>query len=164
MPALTVDGLIAEIEERDAQEAAGSAAGVNLLTYHRAKGLEWDAVLLPALEEGLLPVRQAKHEDAVAEERRLLYVGITRARRHLALSWAERRVGANGKEGRRERSRFLAALEDGPTGRRPAVRPRTASTAPTVEGADEGLLEALRGWRRERARSDSVPAYVDRSR
>ena len=66
---------------RAAHERAGSADGVNLLTFHRAKGLEWDAVFLPSLEEGILPIRQAKDDEAaVAEERRLLYVGITRAR------------------------------------------------------------------------------------
>ncbi len=53
------------------EEAAGSTDGVNLLTYHRAKGLEWDAVFLPALEEGYLPVRHAKEEAPIAEERRL---------------------------------------------------------------------------------------------
>jgi hypothetical protein len=61
-------------------ESAGPTEGVNLMTYHRAKGLEWDAVYLPALDEGTLPIRQAKEADEIAEERRLLYVGITRAR------------------------------------------------------------------------------------
>src|SRR5207245_697153 len=84
----SIEAVRDELNRRDADEASGSVAGVNLLTYHRAKGLEWDAVFLPALEEGLLPIRQAKDDEAVDEERRLLYVGITRARRHLALSWA----------------------------------------------------------------------------
>ena len=108
---LTVHDLLTELDRREAEEAAGSATGVNLLTYHRAKGLEWDVVFLPALEEGLLPIRQAKTEAAIAEERRLLYVGITRARLHLALSWAQRRVGPSGNETRRDRSRFLVSLD-----------------------------------------------------
>ena len=109
---LDAHALLAELEARAAAEAEGSADGVNLLTLHRAKGLEWDAVLLPGLEEGTLPIRQAADDDeALAEERRLLYVGLTRARRHLALSWAERRVGSGVRETRRRPSRFLRALE-----------------------------------------------------
>ena len=84
---------LADVERRAADEEAGVGGGVNLLTYHRAKGLEFDAVLLPALEEGLLPIRQASTPQEVAEERRLLYVGLTRARTHLWLSWAARRRG-----------------------------------------------------------------------
>ena len=57
--------------------------GVYLLTYHRAKGLEFDAVFLPRLDEKELPTRLAKTDEARDEERRLFYVGITRARRHL---------------------------------------------------------------------------------
>src|SRR5688572_6257704 len=57
---------LAELDRRDAAESATQGNGVNLLTYHRAKGLEWDAVFLPALEEGVLPIRQAKADDAVA--------------------------------------------------------------------------------------------------
>ena len=98
------------------------ADGVNLLTYHRAKGLEWDAVFLPMLEDGTLPIRQAFDDDAaLAEERRLLYVGITRARRQLHLSWADRRE-TRGREARRTRSRFLAGL------RSAAARPRSAGS------------------------------------
>ena len=90
-PALTIDAVLAEFDGRQVAESAASADGANLLTYHRAKGLEWDAVYLPALDEGVLPIRQAKEDEEVAEERRLLYVGITRARRFLALSSSSRR-------------------------------------------------------------------------
>jgi DNA helicase-2/ATP-dependent DNA helicase PcrA len=161
--ALTLAGVLAEYDRRDAEEANGSTAGVNLLTYHRAKGLEWDVVFLPALEEGLLPIRQAKEDDELAEERRLLYVGITRARRLLALSWAQRRDGAGGKGGSRRPSRFLAALED-PGVRaagRVTVLPGAPMPAPRRARDDESpLMAALREWRTTAARSDGVPAYV----
>jgi DNA helicase-2/ATP-dependent DNA helicase PcrA len=148
-PALTIDAVLAELDRRHAAEAATATDGVNLLTYHRAKGLEWDAVYLPALDEGTLPIRQAKDDEEVAEERRLLYVGITRARRFLALSSSSRRP-----------SRFLAELEPPrPAVRRVRVLPG-APTATAVPIADDGLLEALRRWRRERASEDGVPAYV----
>jgi DNA helicase-2/ATP-dependent DNA helicase PcrA len=171
----TIEAVVAELDRRDAEEAAGSTTGVNLLTYHRAKGLEWDAVFLPALEEGLLPIRQAREPEAIEEERRLLYVGITRARRHLALSWAARRIGQAGKEGNRKPSRFLDALEGDPVRTRGAapspatgVARRIAALEPlgdlpstTPDNADERrLLEALQRWRRDRARTDAVPAYV----
>jgi DNA helicase-2/ATP-dependent DNA helicase PcrA len=188
-PATTTD-VLAEIDRRDAEEAASAGDGVNLLTYHRAKGLEWDAVFLPALEEGLLPIRQAKDDAAIAEERRLLYVGITRARRHLTLSWAHRRIGSAGTEVQRKPSRFLALLEpprtagpwrdgtsarsswtgiDGagagagvqPSGERRTIKAAIAAIQPADgDGLDRHLLEALQLWRRERAAKDGVPSYV----
>jgi DNA helicase-2/ATP-dependent DNA helicase PcrA len=135
---------------------------VNLLTYHRAKGLEFDAVLLPALEDGLLPIRQAATPEEVAEERRLLYVGLTRARLHLWLGWAARRPGASGREQSRRPSRFLDDLVPAGGGR---VRPRAVAAAigraPAASARTGGpLVEALRAWRRERAKADGVPAYV----
>jgi DNA helicase-2/ATP-dependent DNA helicase PcrA len=157
------DALVADFEARALAETEGSADGVNLLTLHRAKGLEWDAVLLPQLEEGTLPIRQAESVEEIAEERRLFYVGLTRARRHLALSWAERRVGSGDREARRRPSRFLEALVD-----RPARRVTVLPGGPMPAGrrnregrGDEGPLRtALREWRLVTARSDGVPAYV----
>jgi DNA helicase-2/ATP-dependent DNA helicase PcrA len=151
-----------EVGRRAAAEAEGVGGGVNLLTYHRAKGLEFDAVLLPALEEGVLPIRQASTAAEVAEERRLLYVGLTRARVHLWLSWAARRAGASGREQPRRPSRFLDDLVV-PGGAR--VRPRAVATGMTRVGrasvrADGPLADQLRSWRRKRAEADGVPAYV----
>jgi DNA helicase II / ATP-dependent DNA helicase PcrA len=151
-----------EVGRRAAQEAEGTGGGVNLLTYHRAKGLEFDAVLLPALEEGLLPIRQASSPAEVAEERRLLYVGLTRARVHLWLSWAARRAGPSGREQPRKPSRFLDDLVLPGAGR---VRPRAVASGMARPGragvrADGPLAEQLRAWRRKRAEADGVPAYV----
>jgi DNA helicase-2/ATP-dependent DNA helicase PcrA len=157
-----IAGLLEEVGRRAAQEAEGTGGGVNLLTYHRAKGLEFDAVLLPAIEEGVLPIRQASTPAEVAEERRLLYVGLTRARVHLWLSWAARRAGPSGREQPRKPSRFLDDLVP-PGGSR--VRPRAVATGMTRTArasvrADGPLAEQLRAWRRKRAEADGVPAYV----
>ena len=151
-----------EMGRRAAQEAEGTGGGVNLLTYHRAKGLEFDAVLLPAVEEGVLPIRQASTPAEVAEERRLLYVGLTRARVHLWLSWAARRAGPSGREQSRKPSRFLDDLVPPGAGR---VRPRAVASGMSRTGrasvrADGPLAEQLRAWRRKRAEADGVPAYV----
>jgi DNA helicase-2/ATP-dependent DNA helicase PcrA len=119
----------AELERRFG--AGGEARrGVHLLTYHGAKGLEFESVFLPRLEERELPTKKARTESELAEERRLLYVGITRAKRQLTITWVGRP------------SRFLAELGVG------------AETAPP-----EGF-EALKAWRLARARVEEVPAYV----
>lgn len=123
----------------EARFADGGEEGVNLLTYHRAKGLEFEAVFLPRLERNELPVRQARTDEAVAEERRLLYVGMTRAKRHLFLTRAGRA------------SPFLSELG-------------IESHAPRAAKPDEEELppvyRALKAWRLTRARLDGVPAYV----
>jgi len=157
---------LGEVERRRAIEAGGAPTGVELLTYHRAKGLEWDAVFLPALEEGTLPIRQASEPTELAEERRLLYVGITRARRHLWLSWATRRTGATGREGRRTRSRFLDGLVP-VSASRPRTRiddtlPGSRSTRPARGDPSERspLSNALRAWRTARARADAVAPFI----
>ena len=161
------DVVLAELAGRAEGEAQSDADGVELLTLHRAKGLEWEAVFIPSLEEGLLPVSQAGDDEAaLAEERRLLYVGITRARRHLVLSWARQRRSATGRPQSRTMSRFLRPL--GVAAQRSSVvRPgraaRSTGGRPSThrhDGADAALVEALRAWRRQRSAEDEVPAYV----
>jgi DNA helicase-2/ATP-dependent DNA helicase PcrA len=118
----------------------GAEGGVHLLTLHKAKGLEFEAVFLPRIEEKELPCKQAlRTPAAVSEERRLLYVGMTRAKRHLALTWA-------GKP-----SRFLTELGVEAAAARPKERAEEPSS-PTYQ--------ALKRWRLQRARTDEIPAYV----
>ncbi len=161
-PAADVQAFLAEVERRTTVEAGGTAAGVELLTYHRAKGLEWDAVFLPALEEGTLPIRQASEPAELAEERRLFYVGITRARRHLWLSWATSRTSTTGRDGRRSRSRFLDGLAPAPAKRVRVLAPAgQAASSVRVDPSDRSALSnALRAWRTARARADSVAPFI----
>jgi DNA helicase II / ATP-dependent DNA helicase PcrA len=129
-----VEDYVALLHERFGES---TGRGVHLLTLHRAKGLEWEAVFLPRVEEGELPVRRGD----VAEERRLFYVGLTRAKRHLLVTW-------EGKP-----SRFLDEL-----GVRAAAPSLPKRERPALEQTP--AVQALREWRLARARADEVPAYV----
>ena len=143
---LTCSGFAAALRERFDSRGAG-VRGLHLLTYHRAKGLEFDAVFLPRLDENELPSKLARTPLELAEERRLLYVGITRARRWLALTWC------------RAPSPFLAEL-----GLSAAIPPAAARRMKADRGAaavsDPALFGALAAWRKERAKADEIPAYI----
>jgi DNA helicase-2/ATP-dependent DNA helicase PcrA len=153
--------------------------GVTLASLHAAKGLEWDAVFLVGLVDGTLPIQHAVTPDEVEEERRLLYVGVTRARRHLAMSWALSRA-AGGRRHRR-RSRFLyglipdhdpeARVATGRGGSKPkcricgspligvdALKMRRCSDCPS--DVDVELLDRLKAWRSTTAKQQQVPTYV----
>ncbi|WP_170312914.1 ATP-dependent DNA helicase UvrD2 [Prescottella subtropica] len=187
-PHLTLGGLLAELAARSEARHPPVVQGVTLASLHAAKGLEWDAVFLIGLTEGTLPISHVLgdagspgDEAGIEEERRLLYVGVTRAREHLALSWALAR-NEGGRKSRR-RSRFLHGLipDDSPASkiaepqRSSRKRPRcrvcgkplmdaTSSTLGRCQGCpsnlDAGLFEALKDWRREKAKEAKVPAYV----
>jgi DNA helicase-2/ATP-dependent DNA helicase PcrA len=110
-PEATLAEFAAELADRAETGHAPVAAAVTLATMHAAKGLEWDAVLLPGLVEGIMPIVYARTAGAIEEERRLLYVAVTRARVRLGLSWAPARTP--GAEAARQRSRFLAPVRGG---------------------------------------------------
>ena len=181
----TLQDFVAELEERAAAQHAPTVQGVTLASLHSAKGLEWDAVFLVGLSEGLMPISFADTPDAVDEERRLLYVGITRARKHLALSWSTSRTP--GGRASRKPSRFLDGLRPDSGGarsfRQPTARRERKVSAPAHcrtcgkilgSGAErkigrcqdcpanysEETFEALRNWRLQAARETDVPAFV----
>ncbi|TDC49225.1 ATP-dependent DNA helicase UvrD2 [Micromonospora sp. KC207] len=173
-----------ELARRAAQQHVPTVEGVTLASLHSAKGLEWDAVFLVGLSEGTLPTTYARTAEQVEEERRLLYVGITRAREWLWLSYAVAR--SPGGRARRP-SRFLPQLDrSGGATERAAAAPKRAERrrnqviscricgatllagpdrklgrCPTCPSdIDEELYERLRDWRARVAAAQKVPAYV----
>jgi DNA helicase-2/ATP-dependent DNA helicase PcrA len=184
-PRLDLPGLLAELRVRADARHPPVVQGVTLASLHAAKGLEWDAVFLVGLADGTVPISHAlahgPDSEAVEEERRLLYVGITRARVHLALSWALSRT-PGGRQSRRP-SRFLNGIA--PQSRTDAApakprrprgsvpRCRVCNAALSTPAAvllrrcescpadlDDELLAQLKEWRRDTAKAMNVPAYI----
>ncbi|MFG3686689.1 ATP-dependent DNA helicase UvrD2 [Micromonospora sp. NPDC047740] len=181
---VTLADFTEELARRSAQQHVPTVEGVTLASLHSAKGLEWDAVFLVGLAEGTLPTTYAKTPEQVEEERRLLYVGITRAREWLWLSYA----AARSPGGRARRPcRFLPQLDrSGGTERagagaaRRTERRRAQVVSCRICGAtllagadrklgrcptcpsdlDQELYERLREWRQRVAEAQKVPAYV----
>ena len=167
--------------ERASWQSAPVADAVTLSTMHAAKGLEWDGVAVVGVREGLMPFVLCQEEPALSEERRLLHVAFTRARKSLRVSWAT----SNGNR-TANRSRFLTGLTS--EGARPAPtaagsrrqRGSLRSKVCSVCGEqlhsaaerklnrhtdceatyDEALLASLKQWRKDTAAAASVPAFV----
>jgi DNA helicase II / ATP-dependent DNA helicase PcrA len=184
-PSLDLRALIVELRQRADARHPPTVQGVTLASLHAAKGLEWDAVFLVGLADGTLPISHAlthgPDSEPVEEERRLLYVGITRARIHLALSWALARA-PGGRQSRRP-SRFLNGIAPQSPSDATPNRPRrakgatprcrvcndTLTTPPAImlrrcetcpSDLDEELLVQLKDWRLRTSKEMSVPAYV----
>lgn len=177
------DGFLAFLEAAlrggdDGSVASGDA--VELLSFHRAKGLEFATVFVCGLERGLVPIVHAETPGELEEERRLLHVALSRAEDSLHLSWAQKRtLGLRSYS--REPSPWLLAIDDEILGnspeaadpattrraglaqarrniaKRPPARPETPSLHPAP---DPDLYAALVEWRRNLARVSGVPAYV----
>jgi DNA helicase-2/ATP-dependent DNA helicase PcrA len=155
-PTLDLAGFVTHLAERASAQHAPTVQGVTLASMHAAKGLEWDAVFVVGLVDGVLPIAQSQSRpEAVEEERRLLYVAVTRAREQLTLSWSLARNPGGRRS--RPRSRFLDGLapDAGAAPRRPAKRPKVV-----LDGEAGELFERLRAWRSSTAQEASVPAYV----
>ncbi len=188
-PEIRMREFVAELDRRAGEQHAPIVEGVTLASLHAAKGLEWDAVFLLGCSDGLLPFSMAEGPAQVAEERRLMYVGLTRARRHLTLTWAASR--SPGGRAARKPSRFLApaasVLGEGARGAAAAPRSGRTRTAKVSQvshcrvcgkvlhagaerkigrcgecppGYDEATFEALRAWRLAVAGESKVPAFV----
>ena len=183
-PGGTASGFLAWLNttvKSEAPDTAGDA--VEVVTFHRAKGLEWPVVFIAGLERGLVPIGHASTPAAEAEERRLLYVALTRAQEALRCTWAERRTFGT-KPIPRSPSPYLepiemtiALLQQGvaPTDLRAKIaaeRERLASlasarrarvaSASKIAGAnaDADVVSALKAWRSQTARAAGMPAYV----
>jgi DNA helicase-2/ATP-dependent DNA helicase PcrA len=180
----SVDGFLEFLQTSLRGDDAGNGAtnGVELLTFHRAKGLEFDTVFVTGLERGLVPISHAKSSEAMDEEQRLLYVALSRAERALHLSWArERTVG--GRVARRTRSGWIQRVEDTVHPPAPAAEPSDAGARDSIASArdrvarakggstrvkrstdvpesDAPLYAALVDWRLRQSRAASAPAYV----
>ena len=165
-----LDAFHTELRERADAQNAPTVEGVTLSSLHAAKGLEWDAVILAGACEGLLPISLAEGQAAIEEERRLLYVGVTRAREHLIISYARAR-NAGGRAARKP-SRFLDGLWPTAQGSRDASRrqgrlsakERSRQSAADFEASNDprtiALFEELRAWRSGVAKERSKPAYT----
>lgn len=183
----TLIDFVAELQDRASAQHAPTVQGVTLASLHSAKGLEWDAVFLVGLSEGLMPISFADTPETVDEERRLLYVGITRAREFLNFSWSTARTP--GGRANRKPSRFLDGLRPNsvggaPTGPRQTTARKSRKVAgPSVcrvcgkilntgaerkvgrcpdcpPGYDEAVFDELRQWRLAESTTAAVPAFV----
>ena len=162
-PESTLAGFLEGIAlQADADTLEESQGAVTLMTIHNAKGLEFDTVVITGLEEGLFPHSRSDTPETLQEERRLFYVGLTRARRHLVLTHAESRAMHGGRDYRLP-SRFLGelpldALAGPPGGRRPretfasaaAAAPRGGTSLVTGDSVlhatfGEGVVTAIEG-------------------
>ncbi len=152
------------------EDTGAGKDAVDVVTFHAAKGLEWPVVHIAGVEDGLTPIGHAATDDALAEERRLFYVAVTRAEDEVHCTWsATRRFGERISE--RSPSPYLDALSSSGTaeaaqrltGSRNAQRVRELRAQLGVSDPDDqgpDLREDIRAWRSRTARAAGVPAYL----
>jgi DNA helicase-2/ATP-dependent DNA helicase PcrA len=163
---------------RERLERPDSAGGVTLSTVHRVKGREWPRVAVFGATDGLVPHRLTEGRAGVEEERRVFHVAITRGiERVVVLADASRPSPFLAQLSRAATETDLAAApaaehdelaarrerrrqRPGDLGGGGARRSRGAGGPAAASDADPALVEALKGWRRERSRADNVPPYV----
>jgi DNA helicase-2/ATP-dependent DNA helicase PcrA len=158
-PVTDVATFLADLEQRFSQrDDAAEGRGIRLMTYHNAKGMEFDAVFLPRLVSGELPYRSSRTEAPADEERRLLYVGITRARKHLFVT----RAGPPSvfwRELLPPRPRTASALSR--KVERTSSSPMSTSNAQTVD-LSGSLFDVLLRWRVHLYRRPEFTIFRDR--
>ena len=159
---------------RDDESARVRADGVDVVSFHAAKGLEWPIVHLAGLEEGYVPSSRARDPGALAEEQRLLYVAVSRAGQTVSCTWARRRTFGS-RTVQRQPSRWLAALEqvvdlassagrdpDPAVARRALAEMRLALPSSDVAPSPDSAAAArrLEEWRASVARAAAIPVAV----
>jgi DNA helicase-2/ATP-dependent DNA helicase PcrA len=173
-------GLAAWLGTLERGDVDSETDAVELATFHSAKGLEWPVVHVAGLEDGFVPIAYATTGAQLAEEKRLLYVAITRAMDELHVSWAAERTFTT-KPVARSASPLLGLLADpigrlgvGPAHRvdwraqiatsraalHRAAKPDEANPGEDSERDVAARYEALRQWRRHKARAADVPAHA----
>lgn len=160
---VTLAEFVQDLRERADSQAGLVIDGVTLSSLHAAKGLEWEAVFLVGASDGLLPLKQVGADRAaIEEELRLTYVGVTRAKRHLRLSYARSRNP--GQRQKRQPTRFLSKVwpEIGRPGRKSPRRSAPSATQFRAKAnpADVELYDRLSQWRLLVAEHLGKPAYI----
>lgn len=160
---LSLPALVQEWQELAQAQLDPSGGGVTLASIHSAKGLEWKTVFLAGASEGLLPITQAKSGKELAEERRLSYVAVTRARDELYVSYAEKR--SLDRKATRACSRFFSPVwprEETAmkTVRTPSTRKDTKRFLNEASQEEQERFERLRHWRLLVSQGQGKPAYT----
>lgn len=187
-PDARIREFVKELDRRASEQHAPNVEGITLASLHAAKGLEWDSVFLVGMSDGWMPIMMATDAETIEEERRLLYVGITRARKELTLTFSRSR--SEGGRANRSSSRFLNRMADVLDGASASTAPpasrggaRSKSKAPVncrtcgkvlttaaeqkigrchdcPATYDEATLAALKEWRLAVSQQNKVPAFT----
>lgn len=173
-----LSAFVDELFQRSEAQHAPVVDGVTLASVHAAKGLEWPYVHVVGMSEGLMPISYATTPAAIAEERRLFYVAVTRAKDSLTISWSQARQKS--AQSTRKPSRFITDMRAGQAVRSQGSRSQstrgqrvqrthtTARLGSSGRGSDlgdgkpvnEAVLAALKTWRQKTAAELKVPSYM----